>query len=116
MREGKRAGLRRKFVAVVCNPGIRRTNTIDQVVQEAQSLIEGVNSRTRQRKLNLSEKVRQYNKKKFEDKRTEREETSSLLKSSRKIRRTNSMKQTLGEAKKILKQIDSQIKSSKLQI
>lgn len=112
LREGKRAGLRRKFVAVVCNSAIRRTNTIEQVVQEAQGLIEGVNSRTRQRKMNLSEKVRQYNKKKVEQKRNERDEQSSLLKSSRKIRRTNSMKQTLGEAKKILKQIDSQIKSS----
>ena len=112
LREGKRAGLRRKFVAVVCNSAIRRTNTIDQVVQEAQSLIEGVNSRTRPRKMNLSEKVRQINKKKVEQKRNEREEQSGLLKSSRKIRRTNSMKQTLGEAKKILKQIDSQIKSS----
>ena len=78
---------------------IRRTNTIDQVIQEAQEIVKGVLGRTRQSKIALAAKVKKANEKRLEQKQSQNDEKRSLLKSSRKIKRTNSMKQTLGEAK-----------------
>lgn len=91
-------------------PAIRRTTTMQQVIDEAKDLIEGVTGRTRLSKAALADKVDKLNQKKADAKDAEKD--SNVLASSKKIKRTRSMKQTLGEAKRMMKQIDAIVKAA----
>ena len=93
---------------------IRRTTTMQQVIDEAKDLTEGVTGRTRSSKALLADKVKKLNQKKADGK--DGEKDSNVLASSKKIKRTRSMKQTLGEAKRMMKQIDAVVKAAKKQI
>ena len=113
---------------------LKRTKSMKRVIEEAEELIEGVTSRLRQRKakVEVPSKMKKANakskvkdvKKADEEKKEEEDEVkddrkgSCLLGESKKIvkkskiKRTNSMKQTLKESKKILKLIDWEIETA----
>ena len=91
---------------------VRRTLTMEQVIKEAQELIKDVGGRTRKKK-GLGIEIQKNADKNLSEEKVDKPK-SCLLGASKKIKkfkRTNSIKQTLVEAEKILKQIDVQIQS-----
>lgn len=106
----KRSSARLAKKAQSNGKAIRRTATMQQVIDEAQDFIGDITTRTRSSKAQLAEKVKKLNEKKAGAK--DEENDSSVLASSKKIKRTRTMKQTLGEAKRMMKQIDAAVKAS----
>ena len=108
---------------------LKRTNTMKAVIKEAKDLIKGITGRLRQRTpVTTPIKVKKASKKvtivtpryDADEERSVKKE-SNLVSNSKKIskkvkvarvKRTNSMNQTLGEAKGIIKQLDKQLKNS----